>query len=104
MGSNPAVASISVQKELLALKGISAKRARRQSLVRREINRHRSRTVRTAIRNARESILSKSDDANENIKLASIALDRAGSKGTLHRNNAARRKSRLAKMLNSSDS
>lgn len=86
------------------MKGISAKRARRQSLIRHEINRHRSRTVRTAIKTARESILSKSDDAKETLKLASIALDRAGSKGTIHRNNAARRKSRLAKMLNSSDS
>jgi small subunit ribosomal protein S20 len=82
------------------LKGISAKRARRQSLIRHEINRHRTRTVRTAIKTARESILSKSDDANETLKLASVALERAGSKGTIHRNNAARRKSRLAKMLN----
>ncbi len=83
------------------MKGISAKRARRQSLKRHEINRHRSRTVRTAIRSARESILSKSEDANDALKLASIALDRAGSKGTIHPKNAARRKSRLAKMLNS---
>ncbi len=82
------------------MKGISAKRARRQSLIRHEINRHRTRTVRTAIKTARESILSKSDDANETLKLASVALERAGSKGTIHRNNAARRKSRLAKMLN----
>jgi len=84
------------------VKGISAKRARRQSLVRYEINKHRVRTVRSAVRSAREAISTSEEDVLDKIKVASQALDRAASKGTIHKNNAARRKSRLAKLAQSS--
>jgi small subunit ribosomal protein S20 len=59
-------------------------------------------SVRTHIRHAREAI---ADDASEPttleaVKRAISQLDRAVSKGVIHRNNAARRKSRLMKLLN----
>ena len=59
-------------------------------------------SVRTHIKNARLAIDSKATDADEQVGLAVSALDRAVTKGVLHRNNAARRKSRLIKSLHSS--
>jgi small subunit ribosomal protein S20 len=40
------------------------------------------------------------EQAEEAAKSAAVALDKATSKGVLHPNNAARRKSRLTKRLN----
>ena len=80
-------------------KGISAAKAHRSSLRKRVVNRHRNRTIRTLIRNAREDIEDGEQDAQDTVRRAMIALDRAKGK-TLHRKNADRRKSRLARLLN----
>lgn len=40
------------------------------------------------------------DEAEQVVKDAVVALDRAAQKGAIHRKNAARRKSRLARRLN----
>jgi small subunit ribosomal protein S20 len=58
---------------------------------------YRSR-VKTMIRKAEEQILTGQDNA-EAIRLAMSTLDKAASKGIIHKNNAARRKSRLAAKL-----
>ena len=42
----------------------------------------------------------KADEAKKNIKLVFAKLDRAASKGLIHKNTAARRKSSLALKLN----
>ena len=58
-------------------------------------------SMRTAITKARH--LTKEQDmdaAKAAVKEASVALDKAAKKGLIHPNNAARRKSRLAKSLN----
>ena len=59
-------------------------------------------TVRTQITQARESIASTPQEpqTEEAVREAISALDRAVTKGVLHRNNAARRKSRLMARLN----
>ena len=58
-------------------------------------------SVKTAITKARKLILQKDFDAAQDaVKKASVALDRAAQKGVIHRKNAARRKSRLVKQLN----
>jgi small subunit ribosomal protein S20 len=81
----------------------SAKKRHRQSLVRRERNLTRRTAARSAVRAAREAISSGAqDEAEAAIRRAGSLLDRAARKGTLHPNNAARRKSRLARMLRSS--
>jgi small subunit ribosomal protein S20 len=55
--------------------------------------------TRTAMRVARESL--ETDQPNEaSIREAISQLDRAATKGVIHPNNAARRKSRLVKRLN----
>ena len=61
---------------------------------------HRSRS-RTFIANTRELIAEKNlDGATAEIVKAVSALDKAAGKGVIHKNNAARRKSRLMKALN----
>jgi small subunit ribosomal protein S20 len=59
-------------------------------------------SVRTHIRHAREAIEDAAGEPEtaEAVKRAISQLDRAVSKGVLHANNAARRKSRLMKKLN----
>lgn len=58
---------------------------------------YRSR-VKTMVRKAEEQILSGQDSA-EAIRQAMSTLDKAAGKGIIHKNNAARRKSRLAARL-----
>ena len=61
---------------------------------------HRSR-ARTYIKKARRLIeAGELDEAEIVARQAVIALDRAAEKGIIHRNNAARRKSRLMRNLN----
>ena len=68
---------------------------------RRKINQiHRSR-ARTYIKKTRRLIeAGQLQDADTMAQQAASALDKAAQKGILHRNNAARRKSRLMKQLN----
>lgn len=58
-------------------------------------NRSVKSTVRTAVRKFNDLV------TVESLRAAMSALDKAVSKGVLHRNTAARKKSRLAKKLNS---
>jgi small subunit ribosomal protein S20 len=58
--------------------------------------------VRTFVTKARKAIEAAPGEADtiETLRLAMSELDKAVTKGVLHRNNAARRKSRLAQRLN----
>lgn len=63
-------------------------------------NKVRKSSVRSAARIARESLgEAKAADARKTILEAVSELDRAAEKGVIHKNNAARRKSRLMKKL-----
>ena len=76
----------------------SAKRALRKSEVRRTRNRATRSELRTAIKNARAAITG--DDAQaaaQALQVASKKIDQAAAKGVIHKNAAARTKSRLAK-------
>jgi small subunit ribosomal protein S20 len=58
-------------------------------------------TARTYVKKVRNLIEEgKLEEAQEAVKQAISALDKATQKGVIHRNNAARRKSRLMKQLN----
>jgi small subunit ribosomal protein S20 len=74
----------------------AAKRAR-QSIKRHDRNKAIISAVRTAVRKAREAIASgdKSAVAAE-LKNAASVLDKAASKGALHKSNASRRVARLS--------
>lgn len=71
----------------------------RQEQKRRLHNRSIKSAVRTQITKARQAIAS-GNDAEAAVRAAVSDLDRAAKKGVIHRNNAARRKSRLMKQLN----
>lgn len=78
----------------------SAQQRARNSARKAVFNRiHRSR-ARTFIKNTKNLIAEKNlDGAKEEIVKAISALDKAAGKGVIHKNNAARRKSRLVKQL-----
>lgn len=80
----------------------SAKKRARSSLKRRERNRSVKSRVRTLVKRFEEAVESGGTDAaNERYVAAASALDRAASKGIVHKNFAARKKSRMAKRLSS---
>lgn len=80
---------------------LSAKKRIRQNEKRRARNRARRATLKTRIRQVRETLAQGAvEPAVEALRVATKALDRASSRGTLHKNAAARRKSRLAKKVN----
>jgi len=57
--------------------------------------------ARTAIKKARRLIAEgRLEEAREAVRVAVSALDKAAEKGIIHKNNAARRKSRLMRQLN----
>ena len=74
----------------------------KQNQKRRMRNRVYRGTARTYVRKAEAAIKVGDVQASQEEVLKAIkALDKAASKGVIHKNNAARRKSRLVKKLNS---
>jgi small subunit ribosomal protein S20 len=79
----------------------SAQKAARVAQRKAERNKSVRSSVKTAITKARKLILQNDlDAAQQAVKEAMQALDKAAQKGVIHPNNAARRKSRLMKRLN----
>ena len=78
----------------------AAEKRMRQERKRRLHNRMVKSIVKTQITKARQAIDTGTEDAEEAVRAAVSELDRAAKKGVIHRNNAARRKSRLMKQLN----
>jgi len=60
--------------------------------------------ARTAVKKARSLMATGNlEEAREAVQAASRALDKAAAKGIIHKNNAARRKSRLMQQLNQAE-
>ncbi len=78
----------------------SAEKRNRQRAKREAQNRVVLGSARTAVKKARLAIANGDANAAESVRLAERALDRAATKGVIHRNNASRRKSRLYRALN----
>jgi small subunit ribosomal protein S20 len=76
----------------------SAEKRMRQEQKRRLHNRMVKSTVKTSITKARQALVSGAN-SEAAVRAAVSELDRAAKKGVIHRNNAARRKSRLMKQL-----
>lgn len=84
----------------------AAKKRLRQEHKRRLINRSVKSIVRTEVTKARQAIETpdvNNEDALAAVRAAVSELDRAAKKGVIHKNNAARRKSRLMKQLNNAE-
>jgi small subunit ribosomal protein S20 len=81
---------------------LSAKKRIRQNAKRRTTNRARKSQVKTQIKRF-ETALSQGDAAaaGEEFRLVVKKLDKVASTSTMHKKTAARKKSRLAKRLNS---
>ena len=78
----------------------SAIKRNRQNEKQRLRNRNVRGKARTQVKKAKEAIQTGDREAAiANVKEAVKSLDRAASKGVIHNNNAARRKSRLFKQL-----
>ncbi len=77
----------------------SAEKRVRQSERRRVRNRIYRSSARTAVKKARALIEAGDPGAQEAVMKAVRILDKAAQKGVIHANNAARRKSRLLRML-----
>lgn len=78
----------------------SAKKAARQAVRRTEINKARRSRMRSSVRNVEEAI-AKGDQvaAIAAMKIAEPELVRAAQKGVVHKNNAARKVSRLIRRI-----
>jgi len=81
---------------------LSAKKRVKQNARRRAINRARKSQVKTQIKHF-EAALSSGDveAASEQYRLIARKLDKSAATSTMHKRTAARKKSRLAKQLNS---
>jgi small subunit ribosomal protein S20 len=81
----------------------AAEKRMRQEQRRRSFNRSTKSVVKTAVTKARVSITAPAiatEEAVDAVRAAISELDKAAKKGVIHKNNAARRKSRLMKQLN----
>jgi small subunit ribosomal protein S20 len=80
----------------------SAKKALRQNRKRRMRNRSQRSTIRTAVKNCRQAIdAGDKSAAQQAIQFAAKRLDQAAAKNLIHKNAAARTKSRLSKLMKS---
>lgn len=77
----------------------SAMKRMRQNEQRRLRNRAIRSRVRTAVKVARSTVGPKTPDAEASVREAIRLLDKAVTKGVIHRNSAARKKSILARQL-----
>jgi small subunit ribosomal protein S20 len=79
---------------------LSAKKRLRQNVTRRDRNRAIKSALRGQLRKVREALQEgNAEQAEADYKLAAQRLDRAGQRNIIHRNKAARTKSRLQKMI-----
>ncbi len=78
----------------------TAQKAVRQNEAHRANNRWRLRTMRQAIKDFNEQLLHGSvEKAAESFRAVSRVVDRTAAKGVIHKNQAARRKSRMSAKL-----
>ncbi len=77
-----------------------AKKAHRASLRKRVFNDRRKRAMKDAIKKIKNLVIQKEkDSANSALSLAYKAIDKAEKRGIIKKNTAARKKSRLSKMI-----
>lgn len=76
----------------------------RQNERRRLRNKAAKSEIKTRIKTAVSSAESRAQDAPEHLRLAVKRLDKAVSRGIIHRNQAANRKSRLVRRINALES
>lgn len=78
----------------------SAKKALRRNVARRQRNQATESMLKTVVKKARKSAGTEASPLD--LRTAVRALDKAAQRGVIHKNQAARRKSRLAKAVSKS--
>ncbi len=78
----------------------AAKKALSRSMKQRDTNSQRKLTMKKTIKELKKATIAKTDNTKEILVKAYSAIDKAEKNNILHKNTAARRKSRLAKMVN----
>jgi small subunit ribosomal protein S20 len=82
------------------LANIKSQIKRNQQNEKRRLNNRNVRgAARTAVNQARAAFIAEDPETKEAVLKAISAIDKAAEKGVIHKNNAARRKSRLMKKL-----
>ena len=76
----------------------SAIKRMKQSEQRRQRNRAARSTIRSSVKTARTALAGKSSDSRAAVQEAIRTLDRAVTRGVMHRNTAARKKSQAARL------
>mgnify|MGYP003478577449 CR=1 FL=1 len=77
----------------------SAKKALRQSIKRKAVNDRRTKAMRDAIKKVERSVKEKkADEAQKLLPVAFAAIDKAAKRGVIKKNNASRKKARLARI------
>ena len=80
---------------------LSAKKRIRQSIKRRARNRSRKEQIKESVKAFTSSLTAAAfDKAETALREVAKRLDKVAAKGTIHKNTAARKRSRLAKRLN----
>ena len=80
---------------------LSAKKRVRQNLKRRARNRYRKDLIKTEVKAFTTALVDgDASAAQEHLSAAASRLDKTAAKGTIHKNTAARKRSRMAKKLN----
>jgi len=77
----------------------SAKKRAKQNEKKRLRNKVIRTTMKTAIKNVRQAVESKSEDILNILNNAISVIDKSAKKGIIHRNTASRNKSRLTKLV-----
>jgi small subunit ribosomal protein S20 len=80
----------------VAKRNKSALKANRQNIVRREANRQLRSKLRTGLKKLRAAAGDNKDEAGAALRGTQSLVDKMAAKGIIHRNTAARYKSRLA--------
>jgi small subunit ribosomal protein S20 len=79
----------------------SAKKALRQNKTRRERNLRRFDVLRDTLKKIKKLVVeNKKEEATKLLPLAYQAIDKAAKTGVIKKNNAARKKSRITKLIN----
>jgi small subunit ribosomal protein S20 len=79
---------------------LSARKRIRQNVKRRALNRWRLRAMRMAIKEFRSKLTHGTiEEATDALRVCSRVVDRTAQKGVIHKNQAARRKSRMSAAL-----
>jgi len=98
----PTLGYIDNPKEVKNLANIKSAKKRILVTAKRQVrNRHIKSSTKTAIKKLTSAVgAGQTDNVNELLSQATAAIDTACSKGVYHKNTAARKKSRLARLVN----